>query len=76
MSGMFSYEDNSATKTALSLYNVFVHILMGVIVGIPLLFAVLMDFKETSAPSDILMIHVVLCVLGVSYSIVVLIRVI
>ncbi|KAJ8719596.1 hypothetical protein PYW08_011771 [Mythimna loreyi] len=61
---MFSYEDNSFVKMILSSYNVLVHLLLGVLIAIPLLFAVVQKFYATSVPDNIIMLHILLCVPG------------
>ncbi|PZC77753.1 transmembrane reductase CYB561D2 [Helicoverpa armigera] len=63
-SSMFTYEENNIVKTILSGCNVLVNFLMGVIVALPLLFAVVKDFNEPSAPDNIIMLHILLCVPG------------
>ncbi|XP_075976895.1 transmembrane reductase CYB561D2-like [Anticarsia gemmatalis] len=61
---MFVLEENVFVKTILSSYNVLVHILLGMIVGISLLFAVKLDYNATSVPEDIILLHILLCVPG------------
>lgn len=61
---MFNYEDNNFIKTILSSYNVLVHLLLGVVIAVPLLFAVVKEFNATSAPDNIIMLHILLCVPG------------
>lgn len=61
---MSAIEGKLFVKTILSSYNVLVHILMGMIVGVALLFAVKKRYNEPSVPEDIILLHILLCVPG------------
>ncbi|CAB3255654.1 unnamed protein product [Arctia plantaginis] len=61
---MYYIQENVVVKTALSSYNVLVHILIGMIVGVSLLFGVTKNYNATSVPEDIILLHILLCVPG------------
>lgn len=62
---MYYIQENVVMKTVLSSYNVLVHILIGMIVGVSLLFGVSNNNMTSTVPQDIILLHILLCVPGV-----------
>ncbi|XP_035437535.1 uncharacterized protein LOC118267573 [Spodoptera frugiperda] len=55
-------EENDILKTILFSFNVFVHMLVGIMMGVPMLYAVLQNFQTDEADSEAIMHHILICV--------------
>ncbi|XP_022826877.1 uncharacterized protein LOC111356658 [Spodoptera litura] len=55
-------EENDILKTILFSFNVFVHMLVGITMGVPMLFAVLQNFQTDDADTEAIMHHILICV--------------
>lgn len=60
-------EENDILKTILFSFNVFVHMLVGIMMGVPMLYAVLQNFQTDEADSEAIMHHILICVPAVSF---------
>ncbi|CAH0686163.1 unnamed protein product [Spodoptera exigua] len=55
-------EQNDILKTILFSFNVFVHMLVGITMGVPMLYAVLQNFQTDAADSEAIMHHILICI--------------